>query len=168
MRSSSGKGFVLAHGGETFMVEMDDADPTFKEGCSIRPNDQVIVTGTVSRRDPSPRVIEAASVYLPNLNTYFYASPADEERGLALGPADDVQSPIAVTGVVEAVRGSKITLSVGNSTFSTDTRALPAAKMPTSIGVGDRLRVSGELAPGSGEMRLVPSQVTRLRSLRPN
>jgi uncharacterized protein YdeI (BOF family) len=71
--------FALDYGPGNITVEMDDWD-WYQEGKALVPGDQVVVTGKVDDDLYQSKRIEASSVYAKNLNTYFYASGADEEN----------------------------------------------------------------------------------------
>lgn len=155
---------VLAHGGTSFVVETDLGNPLFQELSAIRIGDQAVVTGTRSRATASlPRRVRPMSIYLPRLNTYHYKADPGRRRGPVPVLADETGSSIQVSGVVESVRGAEIGLRTGGAMLALDILAAPAESVPTSIGIGDHLLVSGTLADGVERSRIVPTGIIRLR-----
>ncbi|MGM0425831.1 MAG: hypothetical protein ACQEQ7_01185 [Thermodesulfobacteriota bacterium] len=70
--------FTLDYGEGTVLVEMDDWDWYDEEGTVLE-GDKVTVYGKIDDDLYEATSIEASSVYVENLGTYFYASSADEE-----------------------------------------------------------------------------------------
>lgn len=70
--------FVLDYGGDTILVEMDDWD-NYGDAYALSEGDAVTVSGRIDDDLYEVASIEAGSVFVQDLNTYFYASPADEE-----------------------------------------------------------------------------------------
>ena len=70
--------FMLDYGDGLITVEMDDFD-TYGDAYAIMEGDNVVVFGRIDDDLYELRTIEAGSVFVENLNTQFYASPADEE-----------------------------------------------------------------------------------------
>lgn len=141
--------FVLDYGKGKITVEMDDWD-WYKEGKALIEGDNVTVYGRVDDDLYQSTTIEASSVYVKNLNTYFYASDADEED-LAFS---FVTTPVVVawmelTGTVTKIEGREFTLDTGNRTVRVDTSAM--VYDPTDdqgyqkIRKGDRVKVSGNM-----------------------
>jgi uncharacterized protein YdeI (BOF family) len=71
--------FTLDYGEGVITVEMDDWD-AYGEAHALMDGDQVTVYGDIDDDLYEVASIEAAAVYVDSLNTYFYASSADEER----------------------------------------------------------------------------------------
>ena len=70
--------FELDYGEGLITVEFDDWD-WYNENAAILDGDRVTVYGAVDDDLYETRTIEAASVYVEGLNTYYYASATDEE-----------------------------------------------------------------------------------------
>ena len=70
--------FVLDYGGGTILVEMDDWD-RYGDAYALSEGDAVTVSGRIDDDLYEVASIEAGSVFVQDLNTYFYASSADEE-----------------------------------------------------------------------------------------
>lgn len=70
--------FVLDYGSGIITVEMDDWD-RFGDALGLIDGDRVTVYGAIDDDTYELAKIEAGSVYVENLNTYFYADSADEE-----------------------------------------------------------------------------------------
>lgn len=136
--------FVLDYGNETVTVEMDDWD-WYREGRALLPGDPVVVTGKVDDDLWQSKRIEASSVYAKNLNTYFYASGADEED-LVTSTVYVSPSPTSSdsTGYVTAVEGQEFTIGSGASAIRVDTSRLGGNKKP-AVKVGDRVYAWGDL-----------------------
>lgn len=136
--------FVLDYGDDTVTVEMDDWD-WFREGQALAPGDPVVVTGKVDDDLWQAKRIEASSVYAKNLNTYFFASGADEED---LVTSTVYVPPIVTssdsTGYVTGVEGQEFTIGSGTAAIRVDTSSLAANKRP-AVKIGDRVYVWGDL-----------------------
>lgn len=155
--SSNEDSFVLDYGSGTITVEMDDWD-WYKEGWTVIKGDHVIVHGRIDDDLFQARTIEASSVYVKDLNTYFYASAADEEvipyyivtYTTPTRQTDDVYWTY-VTGRVTDINGREFTLDTGTRTIRIDTSAMPYDPLDNSgfqkVRVGDRVSVGGKLDP---------------------
>lgn len=135
--------FVLDYGPDTVTVEMDDWD-WYREGKALVPGDPVVVTGRVDRDLWENKKIEASSVYAKNLNTYFYASGADEED-LAESTVYVAAAPAFAdsTGYVTAIEGQEFTLGSAAGAIRVDMSQLSGTK--PQLKVGDRVYAWGDL-----------------------
>jgi len=70
--------FILDYGDGVVTVEMDDWD-SYGDAAGLLDGDEVTVFGKVDDDLYEVTTIEASSVYVEDLNTYFYASADDEE-----------------------------------------------------------------------------------------
>lgn len=147
--------FTLKTGDRDILVEMDDHSNWIADGFKLVNGDEVVVTGRVDQDFLEKKKIEAGSVYVKNINTYFYASSADEEdysyipmtygyfKTLPEGAQVDIQ------GKVTKVDGRELTVDTGLRKITVDTKSMmfnPLDKTGfTKIDVGDRVRVSGEV-----------------------
>lgn len=141
--SSVGDSFVLDYGGGNVTVEMDDYD-WYDENALIA-GDRVTVTGRMDDDFYTTRTIEASSVYVDKLNTYYYASAADEESGYYSYPAaryarDDEW--IGVTGTVISQKEGTVMLDTGPRVMKVDTGSL---EYKPKLDVGERVTVFGEM-----------------------
>lgn len=141
--------FLLDYGDGNVTVEMDDWD-WFQEGRHLQAGDEVAVTGRVDRDLLERATLEAQSVFVENLGTYFYASGRDEED-LAdssiymVAPAGSVDA----TGFVTAIEGREFTLGTDAGAMRVDTtrmanNPLDAAGQP-QVRIADRVYVWGRL-----------------------
>ncbi len=70
--------FELDYGDGQITVEMDDGDRD-ADGYKLMMGDEVRVSGMIDDDFYDLTTIEASSVYVKNIDTYFYASAMDEE-----------------------------------------------------------------------------------------
>jgi uncharacterized protein YdeI (BOF family) len=143
--------FVLDYGDGVITVEMDDADRD-ADAYALAHGDRVRVTGKVDDDFLEVASIEAASVYVQNLGTYFYASAADEED-----LRDDfvtMTAPVHVgqtvlQGTVTDVEDDEFTLDTGPRRITVETEEMPYDPMDDEgyqhIRIGDRVSVSGDI-----------------------
>ena len=76
--STTDDSFKLDYGNGMITVEMDDWD-NFGDAWPLIGGDEVTVYGEVDQNLFAKTTIEAGSVYVDDLNTFFYASAADAE-----------------------------------------------------------------------------------------
>lgn len=147
--STTPDAFRLDYAGGVITVEMDDFD-FFKEGRALLENDKVVVYGKIDDGLFEKRTIEASSVYVENLNTYFRASAVDEEDFSSW----TVSSPIVVgkmelTGTVTSIKDREFTVNTGLRKIRVDTWGLPYNPMDDKgylkIDVGDLVKVHGDV-----------------------
>lgn len=146
---TSDDSFMLKYGSNQIQVEMDDWD-WYPEGRLLLKGDQVTVHGRVDNDLFETKSIEASSVYVKGLNTFYYADSADEESWryplLALPPDG---SWIEVNGIVKEINGREFTLNTGWKTLAIDTTHLGYNpldnKGPQKVEKGDYVRVSGSV-----------------------
>jgi uncharacterized protein YdeI (BOF family) len=151
--SADNDSFVLDYGEGLVTVEMDDWD-WYSQSAALIEGDQVTVNGRIDDDLFEARSIEASSVYVDDLNTYFYdASAADEEDVVATyiyyehPPLDD--SWVSVSGTVQNIKGRELVLDTGDSTVRVDTVAMAYNPVDNTgyqqIEKGDRIAVTGSL-----------------------
>lgn len=147
--STTADTFMLDYGRGLVTVEMDDWD-WFEENGEVLPGDKVTVYGEVDDDTFEVAKIEASSVYVESLGTYFYASAADEEtfNDLDVAPTIDVGQMI-VTGTVSSVNGSEFTIDSGIQEMTVDTALMPYDPMDDEgyqqIEEGDLVSVTGDV-----------------------
>lgn len=138
----------LDYGSGKITVEVEDFD-SYGEASVLMENDKVVVRGIVDDDTFERRTIEASSVYVEGLQTYFYANPADEEDFAAW----TVTTPVAVgevemTGNVTRVIGREFTIDTGVSKMQVDTVGLGYNPLDEDgylkIEKGDRVKVGGD------------------------
>lgn len=166
--SAAPSSFLLQTADGQLVVEMDDWD-WYQEGRRLENGYHVAVTGRIDKDILKGRTIEARSVYVKELGTYYHASAADEES-LEANTAYATPSPnyIDATGTVVAVGAGKLALGspTGSITVVTSQiRANKTAGPPPTVEPGDRIYVWGDLEDESllatGMIRLVEDRGTR-------
>ena len=152
--SVSANAFQLKVGTEKILVEMDDYDWD-SDGYKLVVDDQVIVLGRVDHDFLEKKKVEAGSVYVKSLDTYFYASSADEEGSphIFLGYASLAELPenavVDLQGTVTKINQEekKFALNTGFREVTVDTSDLKFDPLDnagfTQIDRLDRVRVSG-------------------------
>lgn len=143
--------FVLDYGYNTVKVEMDDWD-WFEEAGEVLEGDQVSVYGEVDDDTFEKSSIEASSVYVESLGTYFYASAADEEGIEAIDMMP--QTPVVVgdtvlTGSVTSIEGREFTIDSGLQEITVDTGEMLYNPLDDKgfqqIDKGEQVTVVGEM-----------------------
>ncbi len=143
--------FMLDYGEDDITVELDKFDWDVER--SVMQGEWVTVTGRLDRNLFDNRSIEAATVYVPRLNEYLYANPADEEGDLSLThhiapvhvPTADEGDWLSFSGRVTAVDGDEIMVDTGISSLQVDTSPIPGDLVSPSVEIGDRVLVTGEM-----------------------
>jgi uncharacterized protein YdeI (BOF family) len=138
--------FELDYGDGLVTVEMDDWDMD-NDAYKVIEDDKVTVNGVVDDDLFETTSIEASSVYVENIGTYFYANPADEEDMSVTVTTPIVASRTVVQGTVMGIEGRELTLSTGRSVFTVDTDELGYNPVDDAgyqkIETGDRISVYG-------------------------
>ncbi len=163
--------FTLDYGRGTILVEMDDWD-FYKEGWKIMDGDQVTVYGEIDDGLYERRSIEAGSVYVGNLGTYFYASSSDEENRDQYDywiTGDPVDIGVAnLRGQVTGISGREFTIAAGTRELKVDTSMMPYNPLDDKgyqqIEKGDYVSVSGSIHNNFWERREIRADsVTTLK-----
>lgn len=147
--SAADNSFLLNYGEGQITVEMDDWD-WYQEGKALKEGDSVTVFGRVDNDLYQTTTIEASSVYVENLGTYFYASAADEEDpAFVVVTTPVVVARMDLTGTVTGVDGREFTLDTGERQLTVDTSQMPYDPMDDEgyqkITEGTQVRVSGTM-----------------------
>ncbi|HBN14736.1 MAG TPA: hypothetical protein DEG76_00515 [Pseudohongiella sp.] len=101
VESVSPDSFLLDYGQGSVFVEMDDGDRD-ADGYKLMPGDRVTVSGLIDDDFYELTTLEASSVYVEHLGTYFYASALDEEDSFVdVGPVN--VSDTTFQGMVSSV-----------------------------------------------------------------
>lgn len=163
--------FTLDYGQGYITVEMDDWEWYVEEGKALLPGDTVTVYGEVDDDFAEDAKIEASSVYVESLDSYFYASSADEESGeenISLDViAMDTSGPVDINGTVTTVNDTtdEFTIDSGLQTVTVDVSKL-STNLLDDIGFqqiekGDYVSVSGEFKDDiTGDLQVVAERVT--------
>lgn len=145
--------FTLDYGEGIIQVEMDDWD-TYGDAYSLMDGDKVTVYGEVDDDLFERDTIEAGSVYVEDMNTYFYASSADEEGQEYTRYFWTIPSPMqlnmaTIRGTVTSVdrEQREFTLDTGQQQISVDTGSIGYNPLDDlgyqQIDRGDRVSVTG-------------------------
>jgi len=109
--------FVLDYGDGDILVEMDDWD-AYGDAYGLLDGDKVTVNGRIDDDFYEVAKIEAGSVYVESLDTYFYASSVDDES-VAYDPVYwTVTTPVVVSTMT--LRGDVTSTDAGDKTFTID------------------------------------------------
>ncbi|HKL26563.1 MAG TPA: hypothetical protein VJ910_10095 [Desulfuromonadales bacterium] len=140
--------FMLDYGAGDLIVEMDDGDRD-ADAYQLLPGDKVTVTGRIDDDFFEQTTLEASSVYVEKIGTFFFASPADEEEPLfALGPPVTVAES-AVRGMVTVVEDQEFQLDTGLKSLSVNVEKMPYNPLDDvgyqKIRPGDIVRVTGNI-----------------------
>lgn len=122
--ATSPESFELDYGTGIVTVEMDDWG-WYEKARLLLVDDQVVVQGYIDEDFYESTSIEAGSVYVRDMNTYFYANDDDEE---------DIAFPtlrkkgeatmLQLRGVVSEIDGMEFTLDTGPRRMRVDTSNL--------------------------------------------
>ena len=168
--STTADSFIMDYGDGLITVEMDDWD-TFGDAWPLADGDQVTVYGDVDKGLYETATIEAGSVYVQDLNTFFYASAADEEGDYGEWVVDinAVVGDVTYIGTVETVipDANTFTIDTGVTELTVDTSALPYNPLDDEgfqqIDVGDRVSVEAEIdADFIGDQDLLAESIVTL------
>lgn len=146
--STTPNSFMLDYGDGLLTIEMEDWD-WYPEASGLIEGDPVIVRGRIDAATFGGQrtSIEAGSVYVKNLNTYFYASAADEEGVSAMIAPQD--SWFQATGTVKSINGRDFTLDTGAHEYEVDTITMPYNPLDDlgfqKIKPGDRVKAFGKM-----------------------
>lgn len=136
--------FTLDHRTGTVTVEMDDWDPAYREAMPLRKGDQVVVSGAIDDNLYLRKRIEAESVFINTINTYFYANPADEDNRPRPGFRPDADAYVDLVGTVEAVEGEGLLLRIGERQVRVSLGDVPPGERER-VSAGDRLYLWGDM-----------------------
>lgn len=140
--------FTLDYGDGIITVEMDDGDRD-ADGYKLVRGDEVTVNGMIDDDLFDTTTIEASSVFVENINTYFYASSLDEEDTFVTVTTPVVISATVVQGTVTEVGDEEFTLDTGTRRLTVEVDDLPLNPVDEEgyqrIEVGDRVSVAGHM-----------------------
>ena len=148
MKSAGPDSFLLDYGRGTVNVEMDDWD-WYAEGYKLLNGDKVRVHGAIDDDAYETTKIEASSVYVEKLGTFFFANSADEETPYVPYSFDLDPNTTVVTGTVTGVQGRTFTLDTGPRQLKVDTAAMAYNPLDNEgyqrVTKGDRVSATGRL-----------------------
>jgi uncharacterized protein YdeI (BOF family) len=142
--------FTLDYGKGMITVEMDDGDRD-ADGYKLVEGDKVTVNGRIDDDFYQSTTIEANSVYVEKLGTYFYASSLDEEDHTTFFSVETpvVVSNTVVRGTVTDVREDEFTVNTGLRRLTVEVEGMPYDPLDDEgyqkVRVGDYVRVSGNM-----------------------
>jgi uncharacterized protein YdeI (BOF family) len=149
--SVSASTFMLDFGDGMMTVEMDDWEG-WGDAWSVSSGDQVTVYGSVDDDLYESAKIEAGAVFVEDLNTYFYASSADEEDFDASYGFTPVRAgSITIVGTVEQVMHDQGLFVVDSDLREMNVDVDPLLYDPLDeqgfqkIEVGDRVSITGDV-----------------------
>lgn len=144
--SAGPSGFELNYGKGSVRVEMDGwqwyhADYPIIDGSRVR------VHGKIDDDRWEITSIEADSVYVKDLNTYFYANEMDEEDIDV--QAEDSDKVFILRGTIKQIKGREFLLNTGAKEVKVDTLELSYNPLDNEgyqkLKPGDYVQVSGEI-----------------------
>ena len=139
--------FVLDYGEGLITVEMDDGDRD-ADAYKLFAGDKVTVSGMIDADLFERKTIEAGSVYVEKLGTYFYSSALDEEDPFWVSVAMPIHvSTTFVRGTVTEVSPIAFTLDTGKKKLRVEVDEMPYNPLDDEgyqqIRKGHRVSVSG-------------------------
>ncbi|NBC47263.1 MAG: S1 RNA-binding domain-containing protein [Gammaproteobacteria bacterium] len=147
----SNDSFVLDYGEGMMTVEMDDGDRD-ADGYKLVSGDKVTVSGRIDDDLFETRTIEASSVYVENIGTYFYASAVDEEDVNEV--IIDVDTPVVISattvqGTVTDVNSEEFIVDTGLRQVRVEVDEMSYNPLDDEgyqkIEIGDRVSVTGQM-----------------------
>ena len=159
--------FRLDYGKGVVTVEMDDGDRD-ADAYKLLEGDKVTVHGKIDDDLFETTTIEASSVYVEKLGTYFYASPVDEEDRFFYTVVTPVVVPsTTVWGTVTDVDSHEFSIDTGLRSVRVEVASMAYDPLDDQgyqrIRVGDYVKVSGTMDDSFFEGReLVAESVVKL------
>lgn len=141
--------FELDYGDGQITVEMDDGDRD-ADGYKLIQGDEVRVSGMIDDDFYDLTTIEASSVYVKNIDTYFYASAMDEED-IGYSIISPSVTDTVVQGTITSVdaNGEQFTLDSGLQELTVEVDELTYNPLDNEgfqqLDVGDRVSVQGRI-----------------------
>lgn len=143
--------FNLDYGTGEVIVEMDDGDRD-ADAYKLIAGDHVTVNGVIDDDFFETTSIEASSVYVPKLSTYFYASAVDEEDYPGWYSLDLDVGEVVAQGTVTEVDDNEFTINRHSQSLDVSTEYMDHNPLDEEgyyqIEVGDVVQVSGEMEFG--------------------
>lgn len=156
--------FVLDYGRASVIVEMDDGDRD-ADAYALLQGDNVVVNGLIDDDFFEMTTIEASSVYVESINSYFYASAMDEESTTFFDPIISVVGPIVegdatIQGTITSVEPleEELVLNTGDRLMIVEVDDLGYDPLDNDgylqLDVDDEIIVSGTMTEEMFENRL--------------
>lgn len=140
--------FELDYGSGLIRIEMEGWD-WYAASHPILEGDRVTVYGRVDDDLYETASIEASSVYVKSLNTYFYANDADEKNAGFSADGTALDADLQLQGTVVDINGREFTLDTGSGKVKIDTLEMPYNPLDQKgyqqLKTGDFVRVTGEI-----------------------
>ncbi len=159
--SVSADSFVLDYGDGFVTVEMDDGDRD-ADGYKLLKGDKVSVSGIVDDDFYETTTIEASSVYVEQLGTYFYASAVDEEDTFVTISYPVATSNMVVQGTVTSVSDDEFTIDNGLQQLTVEVEEMAYNPLDDEgyqqIEKGDLVSVSGSIDRDLFEGRVLDAE----------
>lgn len=138
----------LDYDGGYVTVEMDDFSPD-PDGYKLLEGHEVTVYGRIDDDTFETTTIEASSVWVEGLQTYFYANSADEESMPAAVTFTSVDYDLKVTGLITDVDIDEFTIDTGSREMRVDTDELGYDPLDDEgyqqLDEGDHVSVTGNI-----------------------
>lgn len=154
--STADESFTLDYGDGSVTVTMEDWDWYDNNGAVLE-DDNVTVYGKVNDETYEKTTIDASSIFVEGLGTYFYASAEDEEsfEDIDIAPSVPVVvGALSVTGTVTEVDGREFKIDSGLREVTVDTSSMDYNPMDESrfqtLEEGDLVTVTGDINTGVG------------------
>lgn len=144
--------FTLDYGHGEISVEMDDWE-WYGDSIPVLAGDTVTVYGEVEQHLFIDASIEADSVFVQGMGTYFYATPPEDRPDFMVMDVTPVTPAVvgnvSFTGTVSDVSGREFTINTGARELTVDTVQMPYNPMDDEglqkVEVGDVVSVAGNL-----------------------
>ncbi|MBS3805317.1 MAG: hypothetical protein KGY54_12270 [Oleiphilaceae bacterium] len=144
--------FILDYGKATVTVNVADWK-WYRENNELIQNDKVTVHGRVDEKTYETAVIDAKSLYLEDLGTYFYSETVEDDKvfsDFAKAPKTPIAvGDITITGTITSIEGRTFTIDSGTRQMAVDTSELPHNPLDDRgfqrLNVGDAVAVAGTL-----------------------
>ena len=164
VRSVTPNTFALDYGDGIVTVEMDDGDRD-ADAYKLIEGDKVTVYGKIDDDFYETTTIEASSVYVEKLGTYFYASPRDEEDVFFYSTVTPIViSSTSVQGTVSKVENGSFTIDTGLRSLEVEVDEMPYDPLDDEgylkVRKGDYVRVTGDM-----DVRLFEGRVLEAASI---
>lgn len=148
--------FTLDYGDGTVKVAMEDWD-WYDENAAVLEDDKVTVYGKVEDETYEKTTIEASSIFVEGLGTYFYASAEDHDSFEDIDIAPDIPvvvGQLTITGTITDVDGRDFKIDSGLREVTVDTSSMDYNPMEKdrfqTLEVGDLVTVTGDINTGIG------------------
>jgi len=139
---------AVDYGEGSVMVEIDDGDRD-ADAYDLLPGYKVAVMGRVDDDFLETASIEASSVYVENLGTYFYGDPEDEEDTFVELTYPLEISRTVLQGTVTAVTEDAFLLDVGRRQITIEVDEMAYDPLDDEgyqrVEIGDHVSVTGEV-----------------------